>query len=120
MNWPNAKKLLAAVIGWIWTVLAGGGGLGLLILEGPWPPTNGWFALGSGLSACPLTAWLLRRYTGFAASGFVRFAAAALFIIAGRTALAIEGQSFLPHPRVTQADHWTCPIPVREVCWLLR
>jgi hypothetical protein len=121
VNPPNAKKFLAAVVGWAWTIVAGGGGLGLLILEGPWPPTNGWFALGSGLSACPLTAWLLRRYTGFAASGFVRFAAAALFIIAGRTALAIEGQaSFLPHPRITPADHWTCPIPVREVCWLLR
>src|SRR4029077_21176863 len=65
----------------------------LLIQKGPWPPTNGWFALCSGVSACPLTAWLLKKYGGFEPSGTVRLAAAVLFIVAGRIALAIEGGS---------------------------
>jgi len=72
---------------WGWTLLAGGGGLWLLITRGPWPPTNGWFALGSGLAACPLTAAALRRYAGIAMSGWARLAAAAAFYVAGRIAL---------------------------------
>jgi len=43
---------------WAWTIIADGGGLGLLIKLGPLPLTNGWFALFSGISACPLTASL--------------------------------------------------------------
>ena len=84
-------------LSWAWAAVAGGGGLGLLIIKGPWPPTNGWFALFSGLSACPLTAWFLNRYAGWKPSGWMRFGAAALFILAGRIALAIEGRPFLPH-----------------------
>ena len=42
-------------VAWAWTIVAGGGGLGLIITRGPWPLTNGWFALFSGISACPLT-----------------------------------------------------------------
>jgi len=45
-----------ATLGWTWTAIAGGGGLLMLIREGPWPLTNGWFALASGLCACPATA----------------------------------------------------------------
>ena len=97
LNLRTAMRWLGSLIAWEWTVVAGGGGLGLLITEGPWPPTNGWFALFSGLSACPLTAWLLTRYAGWTPSGWVRLGAAVLFILAGRTALAIEGRPFLPH-----------------------
>ena len=96
-NLRTAARWFGWIVAWLWTIVAGGGGLGLLITLGPWPPTNGWFALFSGVSACPLTAWLLKRYTGWTPSGWARFATAALFILAGRTALAIEGRPFLPH-----------------------
>ena len=46
---------------WAWCAIAGGGGLWLLITTGPWTLTNGWYALCSGISACPLTGALLRR-----------------------------------------------------------
>jgi hypothetical protein len=49
--------------------------------------THGWFALASGIAACPLTAWALKRTAGIDFSGWARFAAAALFIVAGRLAL---------------------------------
>ncbi len=77
---------------WAWTIIAGGGGLGLLIKLGPLPLTNGWFALFSGISACPLTASLLKRYTGIALSGWARFAIAFLIIVVGRLVLKIEGR----------------------------
>jgi hypothetical protein len=84
---------LGATLGWIaawaWTILAGGGGLWFLWTKGPLPLTNGWFALLSGLSICPLTAWLLKRHAGIAVSGRVRIAAAALFFIAGKIALRV-------------------------------
>src|SRR5215471_12512677 len=77
-----------AIFGWIWAIVAGGGGLWLLWTKGPWPLTNGWFALGSGVSACPLTAWMIRKTTGAAVSGRVQFVFALLFFfIAGRIAL---------------------------------
>jgi len=63
-------------VAWAWTIVAGGGGLGLIITRGPWPLTNGWFALFSGISACPLTAWLLKKYVVITLSGWVRFAIA--------------------------------------------
>lgn len=72
---------------WIWTVLAGGGGLLLLLQRGPLPLTNGWFALLSGIAACPLTASLARRYANVEFSGRARLVAAALFYVAGRVAL---------------------------------
>ena len=96
MNVRKAKGVLGWLVAWAWTIIAGGGGLVLLIQKGPWPPTNGWFALCSGVSACPLTAWLLKKYARFEPSGALRLAAAALFVVAGRIALAIEGGSFLP------------------------
>jgi len=84
-------------VAWGWTLLAGIGGLGLIITLGPWPSTNGWFALFSGLSACPVTAWLLKKYAGITLPGWARLIAAILFIIAGRLALKIEGRgTFLP------------------------
>jgi hypothetical protein len=64
--------------------------LWLLWTEGPWPLTNGWFALLSGVSVCPATAWCLKKYAGVAVSGRARIAAAAFFIVAGKIALAVE------------------------------
>jgi len=74
------------IAAWAWTVLAAGGGAMLLIAEGPWPLTNGWFALLSGIAACPLTARLANRVFGITPSGRARFAAAALIWLAGQIA----------------------------------
>jgi hypothetical protein len=83
--------------GWGWAFLTIVGGAGLIIILGPWPPTNGWFALFSGLAACPATAWVLKKYRGINFPGWARLLAAALIIMAGRFALVIEGRgSFLP------------------------
>ena len=87
-TWVAALGFIAA---WAWAIVAGGGGLLLLWTRGPWPLTNGWFALFSGLSACPATGWLLKKYAGVQVSGYVRLAAAAFFFVAGRIALAIQG-----------------------------
>jgi hypothetical protein len=77
------------IAGWAWACIAGGGGLWLLCSRGPWPPTNGWFALFSGLAACPLLPWLLKRYAGMRVSGSVQFVVALLFFVAGRIALTV-------------------------------
>jgi hypothetical protein len=77
------------IAAWVWTIVAGGGGSWLLFTKGPWPLTNGWFALLSGISACPATAWVLKKYAGVTAPGYARMAAAAFFFVAGRTALAV-------------------------------
>src|SRR6266571_8334003 len=79
-------------VAWAWTIVAGGGGLGLIITRGPLPLTNGWFALFSGISACPLTAWLLKKYAGITIPGWARFAVAVLIIVIGRLVLKIEGR----------------------------
>jgi hypothetical protein len=81
--------MLGWIAAWAWAILAGGGGLWLLWTKGPLPLTNDWFALFSGLVACPLTAWLLKKYAGIAISSWVRIAAAILFFIAGRIALRV-------------------------------
>jgi hypothetical protein len=80
-------RTLGLIGAWAWAIVAGGGGFLLLLEKGPLNITNGWFALLSGISACPLTAWLLKRFAGFAASGWVRFLTAAFFFGAGRIAL---------------------------------
>jgi hypothetical protein len=77
---------LGLVAAWGWAILAGGGGIMLLFERGPWPLTNGWFALASGVTACPLTAWLAKRALRVSLSGRVRFAAAALIWLAGQIA----------------------------------
>ena len=58
----------------------------LLVQRGPWPLTNGWFALFSGIAACPLTAQLAKRRIGIALSGRVRFAVAFFIWLAGQIA----------------------------------
>lgn len=94
---PQLVRWIGATAAWAWTIGAGIGGAGLIITLGPWPPTNGWFALFSGLSACPATAWILKKYAGIRFPGWARFTVAVLFIIAGRLTLKIEGRgTFLP------------------------
>lgn len=80
---------IALVAGWIWAIAAGGGLL-LLIRLGPWPLTNGWFAFFSGVSACPATAWLFKRWFHVELSGRAQVIAAASFFVAGRIALLLE------------------------------
>jgi hypothetical protein len=75
------------IVAWVWTVVAGGGGLMLLFEKGPLPLTNGWFALFSGVAACPLTVFFFKKCAGITVSGWVQFAVAMAFFIAGRIAL---------------------------------
>jgi hypothetical protein len=84
---PTWLRWVGTAAAWIWALVAGGGGFGLLLTRGPLPLTNGWFALFSGLAACPLTAWLLKRYAGVTLSGRARLAAAVFILLAGRMAL---------------------------------
>ncbi len=91
-------RFLGGLTAWFWTILAGGGGLGLIITRGPLPLTNGWFALFSGISGCPLTAWLLKKYYGLMLTGWARFSIAFVFIVIGRLVLKIEGRgAFSPN-----------------------
>jgi hypothetical protein len=80
----TATMAIARTSAWVWFFVAGIGGLALLIHQGPWPITNGWFAMFSGIAACPLLALLLKRYSGVAVSAHVQFFAALLMLIAGR------------------------------------
>jgi hypothetical protein len=94
------KKIALVVVdilAWGWALLAGVGGLVLLIHEGPLPITNGWFAMFSGLAACPATAWALRRYTRISVSRNLQFEVALAIFIAGRAAVFfILHRPFLP------------------------
>jgi hypothetical protein len=89
MSRTTVGAALGWIVAWAWTIIACGGGLWLLWTKGPWPLTNGWFALFSGISACPATSWFLRKYAGMTVSGYVRTGAAALFFVAGKIALAV-------------------------------
>jgi hypothetical protein len=84
-------RRLAVIFGetlaWAWAIVAGGGGFGLIIIEGPLPLTHGWFALFSGIAWCPASAWLLKKYWRIETSYLGRLAIAALIILAGRIAL---------------------------------
>jgi hypothetical protein len=86
------KKVLlgmAWVLAWIWALVAGVGGLALLIHQGPLPITNGWFAMFSGGAACPLTGLLLKKYAGVTISIRTQLAIALLIFIAGRIAVVV-------------------------------
>jgi len=89
------------IAAWGWLLFAGGGGLGLLILQGPWPPTNGWFAMFSGIAACPLWPGILRKHARVTLSAKVQFAIVVLLVVAGRVALVVERHlgMQLPPPR---------------------
>jgi hypothetical protein len=94
-------RRLAGIAGetfaWAWSVIAGGGGFGLILTEGALPLTHGWFAMLSGIALCPAAAWLLKRMAKFEVSFLVRFVVAALFIAAGRLALVIGPWPVGPH-----------------------
>jgi hypothetical protein len=102
LSWRRGVALLGATASWAWFLLAGCGGLWLLITMGPWPPTHGWFVLCSGLSLWPVTAWACKKYLSLTLSGRARLGAAALFVLAGRVAV-----TFLwpwPGPPVNRPD----------------
>ena len=61
-DWKRGAELIAAIAAWFWFVLAGCGGLGLIITTGPWPPTHGWFAMFSAFAGWPVTAWASKKY----------------------------------------------------------
>jgi hypothetical protein len=96
--------MAARVAAWAWALVAGVGGLALLIHEGPLPITNGWFAMFSGIAASPLTASLLKKYAHATVPGYVQFAVALLILVAGRVAVAVVlHRPFLPQCSV---DCW--------------
>jgi TctA family transporter len=82
--------IFGETLAWAWAIVAGGGGFGLILTDGPLPLTHGWYALFSGLAWCPAMAWLLKRYANVEASYWTRFAVAALIILAGRIALVVK------------------------------
>ncbi len=89
--------IVAWIGGWAWFFVAGIGGLALLVHQGPLPITNGWFAMFSGIAACPLLAWLLKRYSGVGVSAHVQFLAALLILIVGRISVVfVLHRPFLP------------------------
>jgi hypothetical protein len=90
-------RIVGETLAWAWFVVAGGGGFGLILTEGALPLTHGWYAMFSGISLCPATAWLLKRYARRELSLFARFVVAALFIAAGRLALVIGPWPIGPH-----------------------
>ena len=85
----TAGSLVAHILAWAWALVAGVGGLALLIHEGPLPITNGWFAMFSGMAACPLTASLLKKYAHVTIPGYVQFLVALLIFVAGRIAVVV-------------------------------
>src|SRR5579871_3825901 len=80
----TAGAFLVRIAAWAWALVAGVGGLALLIHEGPLPITNGWFAMFSGIAACPLTAALLEKGARIKVRGYIQFAVAFLIFSAGR------------------------------------
>ena len=89
--------LLCQAFAWFWGLLAGIGGLYLLIEQGPLPITNGWFVMFSGISACPLTTTLLNKFVGVHLSLRIQFLLSMAFILAGRLAVVlIHHKPFLP------------------------
>jgi hypothetical protein len=87
--WKTVLLAVAKVVAWVWALVAGVGGLALLIHQGPLPITNGWFALFSGAAACPLTGMLFKRYADVTISIRTQLAIALLIFIAGRIAVVV-------------------------------
>jgi len=87
----------ARVIAWAWAFIAGLGGLILLIHQGLLPVTNGWFAMFSGMAACPLSGTLLKRYCGVNVTLAVQLLVALAIFIVGRIAVVVVlHRPFLP------------------------
>lgn len=90
-------SIIAWLVAWGWALIAGVGGFFLLLHEGPLPITNGWFAMFSGIAACPLTARPLKRYARIVVPSHVQIAVALLIFIAGRVAVVVLlHRPFLP------------------------
>jgi hypothetical protein len=90
-------SVIAWLVAWGWALIAGVGGFLLLMHEGPLPITNGWFAMFSGIAACPLTARLLKRYARVVVPAYIQFTVALLIFIAGRVAVVVLlHRPFLP------------------------
>lgn len=88
---------VALVLSWTWAIVAGIGGFVLLVHEGPLPITNGWFAMFSGIAACPLAARFLHRYARLAVPLYLQFGVAMLIFVAGRVAVVLVlHRPFLP------------------------
>jgi hypothetical protein len=103
----KAALVFVHILAWTWALLAGVGGLVLLIHEGPLPITNGWFAMFSGITACPLTAKLSKKYAHVVIPGYVQFLVAFLIFLAGRTAVALVlHHPFLPHCEAGPGKCW--------------
>ena len=90
-TWRRALVVLAVVAAWCWTLIAGVGGLLLLLYLGPLPLTNGWFAMFSGIAACPALPSLIQKVTGRRVRWGACVVVAALIMAAGRAVVAIEG-----------------------------
>jgi hypothetical protein len=88
--WTRALYLLGLIVAWGWFILAGGGGFGLILTEGPLPLTHGWYAMFSGIALCPATAWLLNRTTAIELSYRARFLIALAIILTGRLMLIVR------------------------------
>lgn len=54
-----ARTVVELIVAWAWALVAGVSDLALLVHKGALPITNGWFAMLSGVEACPLTALIL-------------------------------------------------------------
>ena len=80
---------LVTGLGWVWTLVVAGNGVLLLVTRGIWPPTNGWFAVLSGLAACPLFARPLEKRLGIKRALWLQFVLAATFFILGHIALKV-------------------------------
>ena len=93
----KALSVTAWLLAWGWALIAGGGGFLLLLHQGPLPITNGWFAMFSGIAACPLTAALLKKHVRIVVPAYVQFALALLIFLAGRVAVVVLlHRPFLP------------------------
>ena len=84
-------------------MLAGVGGFLLLLRLGPLPLTNGWFAMFSGLLACPILPRLLEKAFRVRVRWTALLAASVAIIVAGRIALAVHPP---PPPPPTNNRLW--------------
>src|ERR1700744_821900 len=100
MHHPDLRAIglvIVKIVAWVWAILAGVGGLALPIHEGPLPITNGWFAMFSGIAACPVAGGVFERDGGSEMPFPAQLAVALLIFIAGRVAVVVVlHRPFLP------------------------
>jgi hypothetical protein len=96
-------RVLAIVAAWFWTLLGGVGGFLLLLRLGPLPLTNGWFAMFSGVLACPLLPRFVESAFRLRVRWTTLLAASAAIMLAGRIAVALYPP---PPPRPTTNKVW--------------